>query len=197
MLLYCNIYSALNTVSHCFYIWKYFLVPFCVVSTNKSSWIEKVLSLETVPNIILDDLRTVFELVNKRQDPRSHFVSESLLSHASISLGTSTMKFLRNAILLFLDIFPRNHMLEEALLFAECLFVSEMKSSSCSINPSRVLAKSLLKKDRQDLLLCGVYAQSEATCGNIDMARKIFDMALSSTDALPMVITQMFIYLVN
>ncbi|KAJ8457921.1 hypothetical protein OPV22_030847 [Ensete ventricosum] len=156
------------------------------VSTNKSSWIEKVLSLETVPNIILDDLRTVFELVNKRQDPRSHFVSESLLSHASISLGTSTMKFLRNAILLFLDIFPRNHMLEEALLFAECLFVSEMKSSSCSINPSRVLAKSLLKKDRQDLLLCGVYAQSEATCGNIDMARKIFDMALSSTDALPM-----------
>ncbi|URE46950.1 hypothetical protein MUK42_32857 [Musa troglodytarum] len=156
------------------------------VSTNKSSWIEKVLSLETVPNIILDDLRTVFQLVNKTQDPRSHFVLEPLLSHASISLGTSTMKFLRNAILLFLDIFPRNHMLEEALLFAECLFVSEMKSSSCSINPSRVLAKSLLKKDRQDLLLCGVYAQSEATYGNIDMARKIFDMALLSTNALPM-----------
>ncbi|XP_018675490.2 uncharacterized protein LOC104000079 isoform X3 [Musa acuminata AAA Group] len=155
------------------------------VSTNKSSWIEKVLSLETVPNIILDDLRTVFQLVNKRQDPRSHFVLEPLLSHASISLGTSTMKFLRNAILLFLEIFPRNHMLEEALLFAECLFVSEMKSSSCSINPSRVLAKSLLKKDRQDLLLCGVYAQSEATYGNIDVARKIFDMALLSTDALP------------
>uniref|UniRef100_A0A804KRA5 Protein NRDE2 homolog n=1 Tax=Musa acuminata subsp. malaccensis TaxID=214687 RepID=A0A804KRA5_MUSAM len=158
------------------------------VSTNKSSWIEKVLSLETVPNIILDDLRTVFQLVNKRQDPQSHFVLEPLLSHASISLGTSTMKFLRNAILLFLDIFPRNHMLEEALLFAECLFVSEMKSSSCSINPSRVLAKSLLKKDRQDLLLCGVYAQSEATYGNIDMARKIFDMALLSTDALPVIL---------
>lgn len=34
------------------------------------------------------------------------------------------------------------------------------------------------------MLLCGVYARSEITYGNIDIARKIFDMALSYTDGL-------------
>lgn len=37
------------------------------------------------------------------------------------------------------------------------------------------------------MLLCGVYARSEAAYGNIDIARKIFDMALSSANELPMV----------
>lgn len=48
------------------------------------------------------------------------------------------------------------------------------------------MAKSLLKRDRQDLLLCGVYARSEAAYGNMDIARKIFDMALASVNGLPM-----------
>lgn len=39
----------------------------------------------------------------------------------------------------------------------------------------------------QDVLLCGVYARREAVFGNIDHARKIFDMALSSIDGLPQV----------
>jgi hypothetical protein len=34
----------------------------------------------------------------------------------------------------------------------------------------------------QDLLLCGIYGRIEARHGNIDQARKIFDMALSSTE---------------
>ncbi|WOL06619.1 hypothetical protein Cni_G15353 [Canna indica] len=156
------------------------------MNTNQSSWIERILSLETVPDSILDDLRVVFQLVNKSRDSSSHFMLENLLSHTSISSGTNMMKFLRNVILLCLDVLPRNHMLEEALLFAEELFASKMKSSACSVNPSRSLAKTLLKKDRQDFLFCGVYARSEAAYGNIDMARKIFDMALLSIDALPM-----------
>ncbi|XP_042409299.1 nuclear exosome regulator NRDE2-like isoform X1 [Zingiber officinale] len=154
-------------------------------NTNKSTWIERILSLEAVPHAILDDLRIIFQLVNKQQDS-SHFMLETLLSHTSTSSKTNMMKFLRNAILLCLDVLPRNHMLQEALLFAEEFFRSNMNSSTRSINPSRALAKSLLKKDRQDLLLCGVYAQTEAKYGNMDMARKIFDMALLSMDALPM-----------
>ncbi|XP_042399525.1 nuclear exosome regulator NRDE2-like isoform X1 [Zingiber officinale] len=154
-------------------------------NTNKSTWIERILSLEAVPHAILDDLRIIFQLVNKQQDS-SHFMLETLLSHTSTSSKANMMKFLRNAILLCLDVLPRNHMLQEALLFAEEFFRSNMNSSTRSINPSRALAKSLLKKDRQDLLLCGVYAQTEAKYGNMDMARKIFDMALLSMDALPM-----------
>ncbi|KAG6498104.1 hypothetical protein ZIOFF_046013 [Zingiber officinale] len=209
-------------------------------NTNKSTWIERILSLEAVPHAILDDLRIIFQLVNKQQDS-SHFMLETLLSHTSTSSKANMMKFLRNAILLCLDVLPRNHMLQEALLFAEEFFRSNMNSSTRSINPSRALAKSLLKKDRQywfvsgmplcsargtkeegiteeeekeekgkiwnkrkgergrnqhtlhflvkkDLLLCGVYAQTEAKYGNMDMARKIFDMALLSMDALPMVL---------
>lgn len=36
-------------------------------------------------------------------------------------------------------------------------------------------------------MLCGVYARREATYGNIDHARKVFDMALLSVEALPVV----------
>lgn len=39
----------------------------------------------------------------------------------------------------------------------------------------------------QDILLCGIYARREAAFGNIDHARRVFDMALSSTKVLPVV----------
>lgn len=155
--------------------------------TNNSSWIEKILSLDTVPDSILEDLRNIFELVNRSESCSSHLKLESLFGGiGDLSRKTNMMKFLRNSILLCLNVFPRNHTLEEAVVASEELFMTRMHSSTCSVNPSRALAKSLLKKDRQDLLLCGIYARSEATCGNIDLARKIFDMALSSTDGLPM-----------
>lgn len=38
-------------------------------------------------------------------------------------------------------------------------------------------------------MLCGVYARREANYGNIDLARKVFDMALLSVDGLPVVCT--------
>ncbi|WJX24661.1 hypothetical protein P8452_13744 [Trifolium repens] len=39
-----------------------------------------------------------------------------------------------------------------------------------------------------DVLLCGVYARREANYGNIDLARKVFDMALLSVEGTPEVI---------
>lgn len=39
----------------------------------------------------------------------------------------------------------------------------------------------------KDVQLCGVYARREAAFGNIDHARKVFDMALSSIEGLPLV----------
>ncbi|KAH7550660.1 hypothetical protein JRO89_XS13G0240400 [Xanthoceras sorbifolium] len=131
-----------------------------------------------------------------------------------ISRRTGMMKFLRSAILLCLTAFPRNYILEEAALVAEELSVTEMNSCGCSVTPCRALAKGLLKSDRQkkrekeqakgylifnvvfehfvrghdlncvDLLLCGVYAQREAFFGNIDHARRVFEMALSSIEGL-------------
>ncbi|KAK9278602.1 hypothetical protein L1049_028175 [Liquidambar formosana] len=157
------------------------------ICTNSSSWTEKTLSLETLPDYIMEDLRRVHDVLMKVQSSSSGFSLELLLGSSNdISRRTNMMKFLRNAILLCLTAFPRNYILEEAVLVAEDLSITKMNSCSCSVTPCRALAKCLLKSDRQDLLLCGVYARREAVFGNIDYARKVFDMALSSIDGLPL-----------
>ncbi|KAJ4959907.1 hypothetical protein NE237_019817 [Protea cynaroides] len=154
-------------------------------STNSSSWIENNISLEALPDSILEDLRKIHEVVDRSDSSSSNFSLESLLgSSTDVSRRTSMMKFLRNAILLCLTAFPRNHIMEEAALAAEELFITRMNSCTCPVTPSRSLAKTLLKNDRQDILLCGVYARSEAAFGNIDLARKVFDMALCSLEGL-------------
>lgn len=154
--------------------------------TNNSSWTEKILSLEAVPDFLSEKLRRVNDVLTKTQTSSCGFTLEVLLGNAhDVSRRTDMMKFLRNAILLCLTAFPRNHILEEAVLVAEDLFLTKMNSCSCSVTPCRGLAKGLLKNDRQDLLLCGVYARREAIFGNIDHARRVFDMALSSIESLP------------
>ncbi|OVA16559.1 RNA-processing protein [Macleaya cordata] len=154
--------------------------------TNSPSWIESTLSLDTLTDSILDDLRSVHKKITKMQSDSSTSAVECLLGSSNdVSKRTNMMKFLRNAILLCLTTFPRNHVLEEAALVAEELSATKMNSCPHSVTPSRALAKVLLKNDRQDLLLCGVYARSEAAYGNVDLARKVFDMALSSIEGLP------------
>jgi len=66
-----------------------------------------------------------------------------------LSMRTEMMKFLRNAILLCLNVFPRNYILEEAVLVAEELFVTNMKTCEVATMPCQALAKRLLKSDRQ------------------------------------------------
>ncbi|KAL5721971.1 hypothetical protein ACHQM5_005547 [Ranunculus cassubicifolius] len=155
--------------------------------TNSSSWMAKILSLETVQDSILDGLKKVEESITQVQSSSSSLTWESFLgSSFDISSRTSMMKFLRNAVSLCLTAFPRNYILEEVALTSEELFTTKMNSHICGTNPSRALAKLLLKNDRQDLLLCGVYARKEAAFGNHDVARKVFDMALSSITELPL-----------
>ncbi|KAL5545147.1 hypothetical protein UlMin_008931 [Ulmus minor] len=156
------------------------------ICTNSSSWIEKTLSLDELPDSLLQILRK-FDDLRKLNNSSSGSSLEFLLGNVNnISQRTEMMKFLRNATLLCLTAFPRNHILEEAALVAEELFVTKMNSSSCSVTPSRALAKQLLKSDRQDILFCGVYARREASYGNIDHARRVFDMALLSVEGLPL-----------
>nr|GMC53153.1 protein NRDE2 homolog isoform X1 [Ipomoea batatas] len=150
--------------------------------TNSSTWVEKTLSLEALTDHLLDELKVNDFLTKSEGNP----AGISLESSANgISMRTNMMKFIRNATLLCMTVFPQNFILEEAALVAEELSNTMMNSSSCSVTPCRVLAKSLLKSNRQDILLCGVYAHREAAFGNIDHARKIFDMALSSIEGLP------------
>ncbi|KAK4567397.1 hypothetical protein RGQ29_003261 [Quercus rubra] len=157
------------------------------ICTNNSSWIEKILSLEELPDVILSTLRRVHDALTKAQSSLNSFSLEELLGSTNdISKRTDMMKFLRNATLLCLTAFPRNYILEEAALVAEELSATKMNSSCSSDTPCRVLAKRLLKSDRQDVLLCGVYARREAAYGNIDHARRVFDMALSLMEGLPM-----------
>ncbi|KAM0927264.1 hypothetical protein ACQ4PT_002987 [Festuca glaucescens] len=151
-------------------------------SSNSSSWLDRIMSLEMISNDILEDISTVSDLVNKTQNS-SHYRLESLLgSMHDLSQRPGLVKFLQNAILLSLDVFPRNHILEEAALVTTEMYTTQKNTLSAPAKPSRTLAKTLLKKDRQDLLLFGIYGRIEARHGNINQARKIFDMALLSTE---------------
>ncbi|XP_052181482.1 uncharacterized protein LOC127794446 isoform X2 [Diospyros lotus] len=154
------------------------------ICTNSSSWEEMTLSLVALPDDVLDQLRKVHDVIVKSEFS-SNFGFEFLGSSNNISMRVNMMKFLRNATLLCLTAFPHNYILEEAALVAEELLNTKMNSFSCSVTPCRALAKSLIKSNRQDILLCGVYAQREAAFGNIDNARKVFDMALASSEGLP------------
>ncbi|KAG2271674.1 hypothetical protein Bca52824_066229 [Brassica carinata] len=154
-------------------------------SSNSLWWIEKINSLETLSDSMLENLRNVHECLSKSDSANGFSLGSLLGSSSDISMQTEMMKFLRNAILLCLNVFPRNYILEEAVLVAEELFVTNMKTCEVATTPCQALAKRLLKSDRQDLLLCGVYAQREAASGNMKHARRIFDMALTSICGLP------------
>ncbi|KAG6676062.1 hypothetical protein I3842_15G134600 [Carya illinoinensis] len=155
------------------------------ICTNSSSWTDKILSLEALPNSMLQPLRWVQDALTQTESGLNSFSLEVLLGSSNEISRTDKMKFLRNATLLCLSIFPRNYILEEAALVAEELSVTKMNSCSSSDTPCRTLAKGLLKSDRQDVLLCGVYARREAVYGNIDHARRVFDMALALIEGLP------------
>ncbi|KAG8378654.1 hypothetical protein BUALT_Bualt07G0007800 [Buddleja alternifolia] len=155
--------------------------------TNSSSWVEKTLSLESLPYSLQENLRKVHDVLNGKQSNQRSISLELLLNSSDdTNMRSNIMKFLRSATLLCLKAFPQNYILEEVALVAEELSNTRMNSTSCSVTPCRALAKTLLKNNRQDVLLCGVYAQREAFFGNIEHARKVFDMALSSIEGLPL-----------
>ncbi|KAL9155477.1 hypothetical protein ABFS82_09G005900 [Erythranthe guttata] len=155
--------------------------------TNSSSWVEKTLSLESLSYSLVEGLSKVHDVLNGQLSNPASISLEILLNNSDDSnMRSNMMKFLRNAILLCLKAFPQNYILEEAALVAEELSNTRMNSTSFSVTPCRALAKTLLKNNRQDLLLCGVYAQREAFFGNIDLSRRVFDMALSSIEGLPL-----------
>lgn len=117
--------------------------------TNNSSWAEKILSLVAVPDFISEKLRRVHDVLTKTEVSSCGSSLEVMLGNAHETSRTDMMSFLRNAILLCLTAFPRNHILEEAALVAEDMFLTKMSSASCSVTPCRSLAKGLLKNDRQ------------------------------------------------
>ncbi|KAL8153533.1 hypothetical protein V2J09_011293 [Rumex salicifolius] len=154
------------------------------ICTNSLSWTEKIQSLEFFPDFILEDLKKVHDALAKVGIDSIGISLESLLHCRNNISRVGMMKFLRNAILLFLTIFPRNFTLQHALLIAEEQSIMVADDFHSKSTPCQALAKRLLKSDRQDILLCGVYAQREASFGNIGLARKVFDMALSSLNGL-------------
>lgn len=124
------------------------------ISTNSSTWAEKVLSFEALPESMLQTLRRVHNFLTKTQGSSSNFSLESLLGTSNdIYRRTDLMKFLCNATLLCLSVFPRNFVLEDAALVAEELSVMNSNPSSCSVTPCRALAKFLLKSDRQVVVM--------------------------------------------
>ncbi|KAK9049380.1 hypothetical protein SSX86_031651 [Deinandra increscens subsp. villosa] len=155
-------------------------------STNSSSWAEGTLMTESPPDSILDDLRKAEEILRKTDSCESGYSLEHVLcSFDSKNMRSEVMKFVRNVTLQCLNVFSHDHFLKEGALVAEELSKTRMNSCSAAVTPCRALAKSLLKSNRQDVHLCGVYARREAAFGNIEYARKAFDMALLSIEGLP------------
>ncbi|PWA64045.1 hypothetical protein CTI12_AA173800 [Artemisia annua] len=165
-------------------------------STNNSSWAEGTLMMESPPFLMLDDLRKVEEMLRKTDGCQNSYSLEHVLSSFdNINLRSELMKFVRNVTLQCLNAFPHDYILKEVALVAEELSKTRMNSCSLVITPCRPLAKSLIKSNRQfsvfftllaqDVHLCGVYARREAAFGNIEYARKAFDMALLSIEGLP------------
>lgn len=155
-------------------------------STNSSNWTEGTLLMESLPDSMLDDLRKVEKILKKTDTDQSGYSLEHVLSSFdNINMKSEMMKFVRNVTLQCLNVFPHDHILKEAALVAEELYNTRMNSCRVAITPCRTLAKSLLKSNRQDAHLCGVYAKREAAFGNIEYSRKVFDMALLSIEGLP------------
>jgi hypothetical protein len=103
-----------------------------------------------LPDPISKNLRSLHDILDRSEGSSSSNSFELLSGITSnSSKRTDAMKFLRNAVLLCLTAFPRNHILEEAALVAEDFSVTKMDSTT----PCRVLAKSLLKNDRQVFLV--------------------------------------------
>lgn len=119
--------------------------------TNASSWLDKILSLQAVPGQIFEDLRIVKD---------STELMSILSSSSDFRRDVAMVKFLKKSILLCLEVFPRNHILEKSLLALEESLPTTHNSSDL-VNPSRALAKSLLKKDRQvydDFMSCNFFS---------------------------------------
>ena len=125
-----------------------------------------------ISNDISEDLSTVYDLVNKTQDSSQYRLESLLGSMNDLSQRPGLVKFLQNAILRSLDVFPRNHILEEAVLVTTQMYTAQENTLSAPANASRALAKSLLRKDRQVCfilplsfcisLLCGVKVKSNS-----------------------------------
>lgn len=109
-----------------------------------------MLSLEDLPDSMLENLKSIHEVLTKGQNIPTGFTVDFLLGN--FRRNADVMKFVRNAVLLCLTVFPRNHILEEAVLISEELYVTKLNSSNCVVTPCRALAKSLLKSDRQVLI---------------------------------------------
>lgn len=145
--------------------------------SNSSKWLERMEALEDLYGPFFNELNctslscdTSFEKL----------VGGVEWMHQSQGRYT----FLANALLLLHPFFSQNFVLEEKLLNVE-IYRHGMSNGNTEGFGPRTLAKRLLKNDRQAVLLLGAYACAEASAGNLDVARKVFDTTLASLSSLP------------
>ncbi|XP_057854710.2 uncharacterized protein LOC131064559 isoform X2 [Cryptomeria japonica] len=154
--------------------------------TNSSSWRGKIANLDSLSVPLFEEVQIVQHALAEKQITSSNIDLQRIFGSVdSFFKAKDRAKFLHNVLLLASKAFPQNRHLKEALLISKGYVTSEVNSRISQVTGSRTLAKKLLKDNRQDLLLCGAYASIEAAAGNIDLARKIFDMALLALDDLP------------
>ncbi|KAI5059254.1 hypothetical protein GOP47_0025573 [Adiantum capillus-veneris] len=145
--------------------------------SNSLQWMESMEALENLCGPLLWELNRASLSCEKDFEK---FVGGVEWMHES----QGRCKFLANALLLLRPFFSNNFWLEEKLLNVENYRYGMSTENLGGFGP-RILAKRLLKNDRQAILLLGAYACAEASAGNLDVARKVFDTTLASLSSLP------------
>ncbi|KAH7307034.1 hypothetical protein KP509_22G043300 [Ceratopteris richardii] len=152
--------------------------------SNCSKWMEKIEGLEELYEPFLGELRR--SCTFHEPDFQNGGYLEELVGGAEwIHECQGRSDFLVNALLLLRPFFCHSIWLEEKLLNVEDSRYNIANESKGGFGP-RILAKRLLKGDRQAIVLLGAYACAEASAGNLDLARKVFDTTLASLASLPM-----------
>lgn len=143
--------------------------------SNSSKWIERMEALEDLFGPFLKELES-----GEKDGVFQKLVGGVEWMHES----EGRCNFLANSLLLLRPLFSQNFWLEEKLLTVEGHRTAKSNGSTGTSGP-RVLAKRLLKNDRQAVLLLGAYACAEASAGNLEVARRVFDTTLASLNSLP------------
>ncbi|MCO5592056.1 hypothetical protein L7F22_046050 [Adiantum nelumboides] len=145
--------------------------------SNSSKWIERMEALENLYGPFVKELNRASASCERDLEK---FAGGVEWIHES----QGRYNFLANALLLLRSFFSNNFLLEEKLLNVENHRYGISTENVGGFGP-RILAKRLLKNDRQAILLLGAYACAEASAGNLDVARKVFDTTLASLSSLP------------
>eukprot|EP00250_Pteridium_aquilinum_P014193 c21834_g1_i2 orf=187-3744(-) len=138
--------------------------------SNSSKWMERMEALEHLFGPFLKELELA-SISCKELFEKNGVIQKLVGGVEWMHESEARCNFLANSLLLLRPFFSQNFWLQEKLLTVEGHRTAKSNGGTGTFGP-RVLAKRLLRSDRQAVLLLGAYACAEASAGNLEVARK-------------------------